>query len=154
MAKANMQVVLRQSVEHLGKAGDIVNVRPGYARNFLFPRQLASRLTPGLLKVKAMWEQQELERKIAAKQQAESYKTALETIGRFVIHKTVGEGDALFGTVTNGDVAEAVLAASGLDIDRRNVLLDQDIKTTGVYAVEVRLHPEVTATIRLQVTPG
>lgn len=154
MSKRDMQVVLRQPVPGLGNPGDLVNVKPGYARNYLFPRQMAVRVTPGLLKERQMRLEQEVARKLAEKQQAESYKTALETIGRFVIRQKVGENDLLFGQVTSSDIAEVVLTTSGLDIDRRNILLPQEIKKTGVYPVQVKLHPEVTATIRIQVTPA
>jgi large subunit ribosomal protein L9 len=153
MSKRNMQVVLRQAIPGLGKPGEIVNVKPGYARNYLFPRQMAVRVTPGTLKEQQMRLEQEAARKLAEKQRAENYKTALETIGRFVIRKKVGEHDLLFGQVTTSDIAEVVLATSGLDIDRRNILLNEEIKKTGVYPVQVKLHPEVTATLRIQVTP-
>jgi large subunit ribosomal protein L9 len=153
MTKRNVAVVLRQEVPGLGQPGDVREVKPGYARNYLFPRQMAVRLTPGLLKEQKMREAQALARKAAEKQQAESYKTALETIGRFTIAKKVGEGEVLFGTVTTENIAEVVLATSGLDIDRRNILLEDEIKTTGNYTAQVRLHPEVTATIRIQVIP-
>ncbi len=153
MSKRNVQVVLRQAIPGLGKPGEVVSVKPGYARNYLFPRQMAVRLTPGLLKEQQMRREQEAARKLAEKQQAENYKKALETIGRFVIRKKVGEKDLLFGQVTTSDIAEVVLATSGLDIDRRNILLNEEIKKTGVYLVQVKLHPEVTATLRIQVTP-
>ncbi len=153
MAKRNVQVMLRQAVPGLGSPGEVVSVKPGYARNYLFPRQMAVRLTPGLLKEQQMRREQEAARKLAEKQQAENYKKALETIGRFVIRKKVGEKDLLFGQVTTTDIAEVVLATSGLDIDRRNILLNEEIKKTGVYLVQVKLHPEVTATLRIQVTP-
>ncbi len=153
MGKRNVQVLLRSDVFPLGKAGEIVDVKPGYARNYLFPRQLASRVTAGVLKEQKMREEQVLARKAAERQQAISYKTALETIGRFTITKTVGENDALFGTVTTENIAEVVLASSGLDIDRRNVILEDDIKTVGTYSVQVRLHPEVTATLNIVVVP-
>ncbi|MDX2272749.1 MAG: 50S ribosomal protein L9 [Cyanobacteriota bacterium] len=153
MAKRDMQVVLRQNVQGLGKVGEVVEVKPGYARNYLFPRQIAVRVTAGLLKEQKMRQDQEAARKLADKQQAEAYKTALETIGRFVIRKKVGEGDVLFGTVTNENIAEVILATSGLDIDRRNILLDEEVKKTGVYTVQVRLQPEVTASLRIQVSP-
>jgi large subunit ribosomal protein L9 len=153
MGKRNVQVLLRQNVEKLGKSGDLVEVKPGYARNFLFPRQMAVRVTPGLLKEQQMRQAQAQARLAAEKLQAESHKTALETIGRFVIRQKVGEGDTLFGTVTNGDIAEVILSTSGLAIERRNIILDQEVKKTGIYPVEVHLHPEVVATIRIQVTP-
>ncbi len=153
MSKRNVQVVLRQAIPGLGKPGEVVSVKPGYARNYLFPRQMAVRVTPGLLKEQQMRREQEAARKLAEKQQAENYKKALETIGRFVIRKKVGENDLLFGQVTTSDIAEVVLATSGLDIDRRNILLDEEIRKTGVYPVQVKLHPDVTATLRIQVTP-
>lgn len=153
MGKRNLQVLLRSDIYPLGKAGDIVDVKPGYARNYLFPRQLANRVTPGLLKERKMREDQLLARKAAEKQQAENYKIRLETIGRFIITKKAGENEVLFGTVTTENVAEAVLAASGLDIDRRNVILPDEIKTLGTYDVQVRLHSDVTATARIVVTP-
>ncbi|MEN9230773.1 MAG: 50S ribosomal protein L9 [Thermostichus sp. DG02_5_bins_236] len=153
MSKRDVQVVLRQSIPGLGKPGEVVSVKPGYARNYLFPRQIAVRVTPGLLKEQQMRLEQEAARKLAEKQQAESYKTALETIGRFVIRQKVGENDLLFGQVTSSDIAEVVLATSGLDIDRRNISLPEEINKTGVYPVQVKLHPEVTATLRIQVTP-
>lgn len=154
MSKRNMQVVLREEVPNLGKPGEVVGVKPGYARNYLFPRQLAARVTPGILKEQKMREEQEIARKIAEKKQAESYKTALETIGRFVVRKTVGEDEeTLFGTVTSDNIAEVILSTSGLDIDKRNISLQDEVKKIGVYPVEVRLHPEVTATLRIQVSP-
>ncbi len=153
MSKRDMQVVLRQPIPGLGKPGELVNVKPGYARNYLFPRQMAVRVTPGLLKEHQMRLDQEAARKLAEKQRAESYKTALETIGRFVIRQKVGENDLLFGQVTSSDIAEVVLATSGLDIDRRNISLPEEINKTGVYPVQVKLHPEVSATLRIQVTP-
>jgi large subunit ribosomal protein L9 len=77
MSKRNMQVVLRQAIPGLGKPGEIVNVKPGYARNYLFPRQMAVRVTPGILKEQQMRLEQEAARKLAEKQRAENYKTAL-----------------------------------------------------------------------------
>jgi large subunit ribosomal protein L9 len=153
MAKRDLQIVLRQEVKGLGKQGDIVVVKPGYARNYLFPRQMAARLTPGLLKEKKMREEQEIARKLAEKAQAETYKTALETIGRFTIRKKVGEEDTLFGTVTTENIAEVILATSGLNIDRRNIILEEEVKKTGTYTILVRMHPEVTATVKVQVLP-
>ena len=153
MAKKNMQVVLRQEVSKLGKAGDVVAVTPGYARNYLFPHGFAERITPGVFKTIELRRVQEEERRRAEKQLADSKKTALETINNFVVKVKVGEGDAIFGTVTNQDIADVIKQASGQDVDRRNITVD-DIKQTGEYTVEIKLHPDVTATIRLQVIPA
>ncbi|NJL99367.1 MAG: 50S ribosomal protein L9 [Synechococcaceae cyanobacterium SM2_3_2] len=153
MGKRNMQVILRQEVQGLGKKGEMVGVKPGYARNFLFPNGAAVRVTPGLIKEQEMRKEQEKARLQSIKAQALSYKTALDTIGRFVLRQKVGEGDLLFGTVTNSDIAGVILATSGLDIDRRNISFEGEINKTGVFTVQVKLHPEVTAEVRIQVTP-
>ena len=111
MAK-RVKVVLTESVATLGRDGDVVEVAPGYARNFLLPFGKAANVTPSILK---QIERKRAKEKIAAekvKQEAIDFKTALATIGRFTIKKQVGEDGVLFGTVTNGDVAEAIEAAT------------------------------------------
>ncbi len=153
MGKRNMQVILRQEVQGLGKKGEMVGVKPGYARNYLFPNGVAVRVTAGLLKEQDMRKEQEKARIQALKDQALKYKQALDTIGRFVLKQKVGEGDLLFGSVTNADIAGVILATSGLDIDRRNISFEGEINKTGVYPIQVKLHPDVTAEIRIQVTP-
>ena len=119
MAK-RVQVALTESIASLGKEGDLVEVAPGYARNFLLPYGKAMNVTPAVLK---QIERKKGKEKIAAdklKQEALDFQTALSTIGRFTIKKQVGEDGVLFGTVTNGDVAEAIEAATKKEIDRRN----------------------------------
>ncbi|MEM6447235.1 MAG: 50S ribosomal protein L9 [Cyanobacteria bacterium J06642_2] len=152
MSKKNVSVVLRQDIPSLGKSGDVVDVTSGYARNYLFPRSLASRTTAGVLKTVELRRQQEEQRLKDEKALAESRKTALETINRYVVKATVGEGEQIFGTITAQDVADVVESVSGIAVDRRGITLD-DVKKTGVYPVSIRLHSEVTATIRIQVTP-
>jgi large subunit ribosomal protein L9 len=151
MAK-RVQVVLNQDVKKLGNSGDLVEVAPGYARNYLFPQGLAVRTTPGVLKQVEMRREQERQRLLEEKRQAEARKTALETIGRFTIKKQAGEGDAIFGTVTNQDVADAIQVATNEEVERRNITVPE-ISKTGFYRAEVKLHPEVTAEIELQVSP-
>ena len=92
----------------------------------------------------------EAERQAALKQQALDFQTALNTIGRFTVKKQTGEDNVLFGTVTNGDVAEAIQDATKKEIDRRDILVPE-IHRTGKYAVQVKLHSEVTAEINLEV---
>ena len=111
MAK-RVQVVLTESVSSLGRDGDVVDVAPGYARNYLFPLGKAVNVTPSVLK---QIEKKREKEKIAAekvKQEAIEFKTALKTIGRFSIKKQVGEDGVLFGTVTNGDVAEVIKSST------------------------------------------
>ncbi|MBK4729565.1 50S ribosomal protein L9 [Oxynema sp. CENA135] len=151
MAK-RVQLVLNQDVKKLGKSGDLVEVAPGYARNYLIPKGFAVRTTPGILRQVERRKEKERQRLIEEKQQAEARKTALETIGRFTISKQVGEGDAIFGTVTDREVADAIQAVANQEIDRRGITLPS-ISKTGFYKAEVKLHPEVTAEIEIQVVP-
>lgn len=152
MAK-RVQLVLNQDVSKLGKTGDLVEVAPGYARNYLIPKRIGVIATPGILKQVERRKEQERQRLLEEKQQAEARKTALETIGRFVIQKQVGENEAIFGTVTAPEVAEAIQASTGQEVDRRGINLP-DISKLGFYKVEVKLHPEVTANIEIQVAPN
>ncbi|MBW4471593.1 MAG: 50S ribosomal protein L9 [Stenomitos rutilans HA7619-LM2] len=149
MAK-RVQLVLSQDVSKLGKAGDLVEVAPGYARNYLIPQGFGARTTPGLLKQVERRRELERQRLLAEKQQAETIKKALETVGRYAIAKQAGEKDAIFGTVTHQDVADAILEATKQEIDRRGITLP-DIHQLGSYKAEVKLHPEVTATVEIQV---
>jgi large subunit ribosomal protein L9 len=149
MAK-RVQLVLNQDVSKLGKTGDLVEVAPGYARNYLLPKGIGIRATPGILKQVERRKEQDRKRLLEQKQQAETQKTALETVGRFTISKQVGENEAIFGTVTAPEVAEAIQAATGQEIDRRGITLP-DISQLGVFKAEVKLHPEVTAVVEIQV---
>jgi large subunit ribosomal protein L9 len=149
MAK-RVQIVLNKDVKKLGKTGDLVEVAPGYARNYLLPQGAAVPVTPGVLKQVEYRRQKEQARILQERQDAEFRKTALATIGRFVIQKQVGENEAIFGTVTNGDVAEAIQAATNQTFDRRDIMVPE-IHKLGFYKVQVKLHPEVTAEVEIQV---
>ena len=149
MAK-RVQVALTESISSLGKDGDIVEVAPGYARNFLLPFGKAVNVTPAVLK---QIERKKAKEKIAAdnlKQEARDFETALKTIGRFTIKKQVGEDGVLFGTVTNGDVAEAIEETTKKQIDRRTITVP-DIHNLGSYVVKIKLHPEVNAEVKIEV---
>jgi large subunit ribosomal protein L9 len=149
MAK-RIQVVLNEDIRKLGKNGDLVEVAPGYARNYLYPQGKAVPVTPGILKQVEHRREKERQRIIALKQQAEAQKVALQTISRFVVKKQVGEDEAIFGTVTNGDVATAILAATQQEIDRRDIMVPE-IHKLGFYKAQVKLHPEVSAEIEIHV---
>ncbi|KKD37729.1 50S ribosomal protein L9 [Limnoraphis robusta Tam1] len=149
MAK-RVQVVLRQDISKLGQNGDLVEVAPGYARNYLLPRSLAVRATPGILKQVERRREEERQRQIALKQEAIAQKTALETIGRFTIAKQVGENEAIFGTVTDRELAEAIQAMTNQEVDRRGITLP-DINHIGFYKAQIKLHPEVTAEVEVHV---
>ena len=145
-----VQVVLNEDILSLGKNGDLVDVAPGYARNYLMPFGKAVPVTPAVMKQVEHRRAKEVERQAALKQEALNFKTALDTIGRFTVKKQVGEDNVLFGTVTNGDVAEVIEESTKKEIDRRDILVPE-IHRTGKYSVTVKLHSEVTAEINLEV---
>ena len=149
MAK-RVSVVLSEDVLSLGKNGDLVEVAPGYARNFLLPQGKAVPLTPAVLKQVEHRRAKEAERQAALKQEALDFRTALDTIGRFTVKKQTGGDDVLFGTVTNADVAEAIEAATKKEVDRRDIIVPE-IHRTRTYKVQVKLHSAVTAEINLEV---
>ena len=145
-----MEVILRQDVDTLGRRGDVVKVAEGYGRNFLLPRGLALAVTDAN---KAMIEKEKralLAR--LAKEQAE-FQAVADRIGtiRFVAPRKVGENDVLYGSVTSGDIAE-FLKAKGIDLDKRKVQLEEPIKKLGDHEVHIKLHPEVTATLKVLVS--
>ncbi len=149
MAK-RIQIVLQEDIRKLGRSGDLVEVAPGYARNYLLPRGMAVRTTPGVLKQVERRREAERQRLLAIRQEAESMKTALETIGVFVIKKPVGENGAIFGTVTAADVAEVIQTNTGKEVDRREITVP-DINKLGEYQATLKLHAEVIATVNLRV---
>jgi large subunit ribosomal protein L9 len=144
-----MEVILREHIEHLGNRGEIVKVADGYARNYLLPRKLALLVTDGNRK------QIERERAKFDAKEAEEQKVAQAIADRMasveiVIARRVGETDALYGSVTTSDIAEA-LAAKGFDIDRRKLQLPEPIKRLGAIDLPVKLHRDVTATVKVKV---
>jgi large subunit ribosomal protein L9 len=144
-----MEVILREHVEHLGNRGEIVKVADGYARNYLLPRKLALPVTDGNRR------QVERERAKFEAREAEEQKVAQAIADRManveiVIARRVGETDALYGSVTTSDIAEA-LAAKGFDIDRRKLQLPEPIKRLGAVDLPVKLHRDVTATVKVKV---
>jgi len=150
MAK-RVQIVLKEDILSLGKDGDLVEVAPGYARNHLLPYGKAVPVTPAVLKQVEHRRAKQIEQEAALKQAALDFQTALVTIGRFTVKKQTGEDDVLFGTVTNGDVAEVIQEATKKEIDRRDITVPE-IHRTGSFKVQVKLHSEVTAEINLEVT--
>lgn len=149
MAK-RVQVVLTQDIRKLGRDGDLVEVAPGYARNYLLPQGMADFATPGVLKQVEFRRAKEQERLAAEKEAAEKQKVALATIGRFTIKKQLGEDEAIFGTVTNADVADVIKDLASIEVDRRNIEVPE-ISKLGNYTIQVKLHPEVTADVNIQV---
>src|SRR6266508_2995860 len=144
-----MEVILREHVDNLGRRGEVVKVADGYARNYLLPRKLALLATEGNKK------QIEREKVKFDAKEAEEQKVAQAMAQRIAnvdveIARKVGETDALYGSVTSSDVAEA-LAKKGFELDRRKLVLQEPIKKLGEFSIPVKLHREVTAQIKLRV---
>lgn len=146
-----MKVILTEEIRGLGTRGDVVNVKDGYARNFLLPKNLAREATAGNLK------SVEQERKkwalLGQKEKDEAQKSATAVQGiKITVQKRVGENGQLFGSVTANEIADA-LEAKGIQVDKRRIELAHSIKSLGVHEVDVRLHREVTAHIKVEVIP-
>jgi large subunit ribosomal protein L9 len=144
-----MKVIFLQDVKGQGKKGEVKEVSEGYARNYLFPRGLATEASKGNLKTLEAQQQAAERRKQQEKEEAEALGKKLEAM-TVVIRAKAGEGGRLFGAITSKQVAEA-LAKQGIDIDKRKIELDEPIRTLGVTKVPVKLHPQVRATLGVQV---
>lgn len=146
-----MRVILNDHVPNLGERGDVLEVKPGYARNFLIPKGLAYEATPAnMARFQAeqrRWEQRQAKEKASAAELAEKLSGMELTFTR-----RAGQEDALYGSVTAADIAEA-LAAKGFAVDRRKVALDQHIKRLGTYTVELHLHKDVSVPVVVHVKP-
>lgn len=148
-----MKVVLRADVDHLGQKGDLVDVADGYARNFLVPRGLALRATSGIQKQADAMRRNRDARDLRDREAAQAIADRLDA-PTIQIQARAGEGGRLFGSVTSSDVAAAVLAQTGIEVDRRHIAMDEPLKDLGVSDLVIRLHPEVTATLHVEVVAG
>ena len=146
-----MDIILKQDVEKLGKTGDVVKVAPGYGRNYLIPKKLAQAATPGNIKVAET-------EKIAQARRDSRDKEAATILAREIVKLTAtircktGDGGALYGSVTALDIAD-FLVAHKITIDKRKIQLEEPIKTIGQYEVPIRLHRDVTVSIKVIVEP-
>ena len=144
-----MEIILRETVDHLGKRGEIVKVADGYARNYLLPRKLALPATEGNKR------HVERERKIVESRESEEKGQAEGIAARLtaldiVIIRRVGDTEQLYGSVTSGDIAD-FLKAKGFEIDRRKLILPEPIKAIGEHTVPLKLHREVTVPLKVRV---
>ena len=145
-----MKIVLREDVEQLGKKGDLLEVAPGYARNYLVPRGLAIVASKGVEKqAAAMRRNRDVrdarEKEVAQTAAAKLVATPVQVSAR------AGEGGKLFGSVTTSDIAVAIEAASGIVVDRRKIVLAEPLKELGTSEVEVTLHSEVRIAVTVEV---
>ncbi len=144
-----MKVILRQDVDKLGTMGDIANVKDGYARNYLIPRGFAYLATDGAMKRLEVEKRQYLKRMEEEKGKAEALAEKIVDV-QISIAMKVGEEGRLYGSVTPQMIGQE-LALKGYDIDRRNIVIEDAIKSLGVFDVKVKLHPEVVATLKVWV---
>ncbi len=144
-----MMIVLRTDVEKVGRRGEVVKVADGYARNFLLPKRLAFEATPANLKRIEQERRTSEIHEAKEKQEAEAVAGRVAQLSLTVVRK-VGENEILYGSVTNGDLAE-LLEKEGFAVDKRKILLEEPIKSLGIYEVQVKLHPQVTASLKVWV---
>ena len=144
-----MKVILLHDVKGQGKKGEIVNASDGYARNFLLPKKLAVEANDTNMKA---WKRNKAKEEAAAAEKlADAQAKAKEIKGKtFVLKAKAGEGERLFGSVTNMDVA-AALAENGVTVDKRNIEMEDHIKTIGQYKVKIKMHPQVKTEIIVDV---
>ena len=146
-----MKIILLKEVDNLGEAGQIVNVKNGYGQNFLIPKGMARLATPSAVKA---WEEERRQagRKHAKrKEDAEVLAKEIESV-EVVITAKVGEENRIFGSVTSQDISKA-LAGHGIQIDRKVIQLDDDIRLLGVYSATVKVHAEVSCQVKVRVEP-
>jgi len=146
-----MEVILRETIDTLGRAGQVVKVADGYARNYLLPRKLAYLATPGNLKVIESERQSLLRKEARQKDDAEKLKEMVDKLV-VTVRRKVGEQNALYGSVTNADVAEE-LEKIGYQIEKRKIHMDDHIKQLGEFEIPIRLFKDVTAHVKLKVEP-
>jgi len=148
-----LKVILLQDVKTLGKKGDLVDVADGYARNFLFPKNMAVEATPGNL-AKLEQEKKAKEKKLARqKMEAEELADKIKRCNLTLKVKAGAQGK-LYGSINSKNIAEALKEQYGIDIDKRKIQLDEPIKAFGSYEVPVKLHPEVEAKLTVKVVEG
>jgi large subunit ribosomal protein L9 len=148
-----MEIILLQDVDNLGQKGEVANVSEGYARNYLLPRKLAERATPGrIAQVRKMMEEKAAQVRREAERADETRDLLSKTV--LTITAAVGSSDRLFGSVTNQDIADAIYAARKIRIDKRSIDLEEPIKTAGAHMVKVHVHASVEpAEVKVIVAP-
>lgn len=144
-----MKIILRQDYDQLGKIGETVEVKRGFAVNFLIPKKIAYPAKPNFVKMIEEEQRQKMVRLNKEKKVAEQLAKKMENVS-VTLAVSVGEGDKMFGSVTNQDIAEA-LTQQGYEIDRKKIVLDEPIKALGIYSVPLKLHPEVEVKVKVWV---
>lgn len=145
-----MQVILLQDVKTLGKKGEIINVNDGYARNYILPKKIgveATNQNKNNLKLQKANEEKKAAEKLAAAQ-----KTAEELAGmKLVVKAKTGTSGRIFGTVSNKEIAVGLRNQHGMEVDKKKIVIDEPIKELGSYTVKIKLHPQVTGSLAVEV---
>ncbi|KAJ0966647.1 hypothetical protein J5N97_023564 [Dioscorea zingiberensis] len=149
-AKKTRKIILKEDITELGKKGQLVEVKAGYFRNYLFPLGKAQIVTPLLVKEMKIEEERIEAEKKRVKEEAEQLALIFQTVGAFKVKRKGGKGKLIFGTVTAQDIVDIIKAQLQRDVDKRIISLPE-IRETGEYVAELKLHPEVTAQVRLNV---
>ncbi|XP_038895317.1 50S ribosomal protein L9, chloroplastic [Benincasa hispida] len=149
-ALKSRKIILKEDVPDLGKKGQLIDVKAGYFRNYLFPMGKAQIVTPVLLKEMRIEEERIEAEKKRVIEEAQQLALIFETVGAFKVKRKGGKGKQIFGTVTAQDLVDIIKAQLQRDIDKRVVFLPE-IRETGEYIAELKLHPEVTARVRVNV---
>jgi large subunit ribosomal protein L9 len=147
----NMELILKETVDTLGEVGDIVKVKPGYARNYLLPRGIALTATKSNMAMLAQQKEAIESRKKEQRQEAEALADKIAGI-TVTINQRVGEEDRLYGSVTSADIAEK-LKEQGIEIDRKKIVLDEPLKTLGQKIVPIKVGYQVTAELKVEIAP-
>jgi large subunit ribosomal protein L9 len=142
-----MDIILKEDVKAIGRAGDMVKVKPGYARNYLIPKGLALEVTSGNIKIIESQKTKRLQKEQEVKANAQKLAQRLENIS-CTIAVNAGEDDKIFGAVTHANVADA-LDAEGISIDKKEIVFEEDIPKLGIYYCKIKLHPEVVQRVKL-----
>ncbi|SEF98870.1 LSU ribosomal protein L9P [Caloramator fervidus] len=145
-----MKVILQADIKGVGKKGDVINVSDGYARNYLFPKKLAVEANEANLKILEVQKAKEEKRKQEELQRAKEIAKKISEISVEVFVKA-GENGKIFGSITSKDIAEALKKQHGIDIDKKKIELDEAIKMIGVYNVEIKVYPDVTAKLKVNI---
>ncbi len=141
-----MKVILRRNFDQLGKVGDVANVKDGYARNYLIPRQIAYQATKGNILALEEEKKQILKKEAKELDIAQKLANEIEKVS-ITIPVKVGEEDKIFGTVTSQMIADS-MKEKGFDVDKRKIEITEPIKSLGIYSVAIKLHPSVSAIVK------
>ncbi|NLY82122.1 MAG: 50S ribosomal protein L9 [Clostridiales bacterium] len=146
-----MLVILKKDIKGTGKAGDVVTVSDGYARNMLLPREMAIKATDK--NVRSVEKQKNILKEKESKEKEKAVNKAKELEAKSVVVKTkTGENGKLFGSITSMDIAKALKEQESINIDKKKIILKTPIKQIGVFEVDIKIYPEVVATVKVEVT--